>query len=254
MNAQRLELRLEDVIDGIPVGLSSMPIGLLRDFHQQVGRFIKGSDSEVNLDSLRVGIEEGSYKLVLTTLAVVTGLQADLALLRDGNLDAMDPRRAEVVEEWQKAARKHSTRTYDISVPSAQTVRIHAGSQFERHETVAWVAVEKYLQGTVLDLGGKTKANLHLQLPDGNSLTIAVSQDQVLGEDRNLVYRSTLLRVRAEQHVHTGTLRNARLIEFVGYDTTFDADAFAAMVKKGRRAWSDVENPTQWVEDLRGAV
>ena len=80
-----------------------------------------------------------------------------------------------------------------------------------------------------------------------------MGQDQVLGEDRNLVYRSTLLRVRAEQHLQTGTLRNARLIEFVDHGTDFDAGAFAAMVEKGRKAWADVENPTQWVEDLRGA-
>lgn len=254
MNTQRLELRLDDVVDGLPVSPSSVPVGLLNDFHQQAAAFIKGSDRDIDLNSLRVGIEEGSYKIVLSTLAAVAGLTTDLALLREGNLDAMDPRRAEVVESWQKAARKHVLRTYDISVPSMPTVRIHAGSQYERHETVAWVIVEKYLQGTVVDLGGKTRANLHLQLPDGSLLTVAVSQDQVLGEEKNLVYRSTLLRVRAEQHLHSGLLRNARLIEFVDHGTDFDAEAFAAMVEKGRKAWADVENPTQWVEELRGAV
>lgn len=32
----------------------------------------------------------------------------------------------------------------------------------------------------------------------------------------------------------------------------FDPEAFAAMVAKGRKAWADVPNATEWVEKLRG--
>ena len=43
--------------------------------------------------------------------------------------------------------------------------------------------------------------------------------------------------------------------EVVGepYQPRFDPEAFAAMVAKGRKAWADVPNATEWVEKLRGA-
>ena len=128
-----------------------------------------------------------------------------------------------------------------------------AGSDFARHDNALWVTVEKYLQGQVTDLGGKTP-NLHLLLADGSSVKVATSQEQVLGEEQNLVYRSALLRVRAEQDIASRRLRNVRLIEFVHPQSHFDANAFNAMVEKGRKAWADVPNASAWVEEQRGAA
>lgn len=38
------------------------------------------------------------------------------------------------------------------------------------------------------------------------------------------------------------------------YQPSFDADTFAAMVAKGRKAWADVPDAGQWVDELRGIV
>lgn len=250
---QRLELVLDDVVDGKPVIPSSMPVGLLNQFHEQVARFLKGSHADVDLDSLRVSIEEGSYKLVLPAMALVSGLASDLALLGSGNVDDMDAKRAAVIEEWQKTAQRVQTRRYVVQVNSARPIHIHAGSRFARHDNAMWVAVEKYIYGQVVDLGGK-KPNLHLQLADGTMLKVNTNQDQVLDEEKNLVYRMALLRVRAEEDLTTGKLRNVSLIEFGHYDASFDPHAFAAMVAKGRNAWADVTDASQWVEEQRGAA
>lgn len=253
MAQQRLELVLDDVVDGEPVTPSSMPVGLLSQFHEQVARFLKGSHADVDLDSLRVSIEEGSYKLVLPAMALVSGLASDMALLGSGNVDDMDAKRAAVIEEWQKAAQRVQSRHYVVQADPAKPVHIHAGSRFERHDNATWVAVEKYIHGQVVDLGGK-KPNLHLQLADGTMLKVNTSQDQVLHQEKNLVYRTALLRVRAEEDLATGKLRNVHLIEFVSYEATFDPQSFAAMVAKGRKAWADVADASQWVEEQRGAA
>ncbi|MCB1606058.1 MAG: hypothetical protein KDI71_03635 [Xanthomonadales bacterium] len=250
---QRLELVLDDVVDGLPVGPSSMPAGMLAVFHDQVARFLKGNHTDVNLDAVRVAIEAGSYKLIVPMLAMVAGLASDLALLGSGNLDDMDAKRALVVEEWQKAARLNAKRRYRLAVDGMVPVQIHAGSDFVRHDRSVWVNVERYLQGQVIDLGGK-KPNLHLQLADGTMIKVATSEDQVLSEDQNLVYRSAVLRVRAEEEIAARKLRNVHLIEFVHPQGSFDAEAFAAMVAKGRKAWADVPNASDWVEEQRGAA
>lgn len=250
---QRLELVLDDVVDGTPVSPSSMPVGLLSQFHDQVARFLKGAHADVDIDTLRVSIESGSYKLVLPTMALVAGLASDLALLRSGNIDDMDIKRAAVIEEWQKAAQRLKTRRYAVQLDAAQPVNIHAGSHFERHDNAMWATVEKYIHGQVVDLGGK-KPNLHLQLADGRMLKVGTSQDQVLHVEKNPVYRTALLRVRAEEDIATGKLRNVHLIEFVNYTPAFDPQSFAAMVAKGRKAWADVPDASQWVEEQRGAA
>lgn len=253
MAQQRLELVLVDVVDGKPVTPSSMPVGLLNQFHEQVARFLKGSHADVELDSLRVSIEEGSYKLVLPAIALVSGLTSDMALLGSGNVDDMDAKRAAVIEEWQKAAQRVRTRRYVVQVDPAKPVHIDASSRLERHDDAMWVVVEKYIHGQIVDLGGK-KPNLHLLLADGTTLKINTNQDQVLHEEKNPVYRSALLRVRAEEDLDTGKLRNAHLIEFGNYDATFDPQSFAAMAAKGRKAWADVADAGQWVEEQRGAA
>ena len=250
---ERLELVLEDVVDGHPVGPSSMPAGMLAVFHEQVARFLKGSHKDVDPDSVRVAIEEGSYKVVVPLVAMIAGLASDIAMLGNGSLDQMDVKRAQVIEEWQKAARMTTTRRYRVGGDGMPPVPIHAGSDFARHDNAVWVNVERYLQGQVIDLGGK-KPNLHLQLADGTPVKVATSQEQVLGEQRNLVYRSALLRVRAEEDSASRKLRNVRLIEFVHQQASFDADAFAAMVAKGRKAWADVPSASEWVEEERGAA
>jgi hypothetical protein len=253
MAQQRLELVLDDVVDGQPVRPSSMPVGLLSEFHDQVGRFLKGSHADVDLNALRVGIEEGSYKVIVPMMALVAGLASDVALLASGNLDDMDAKRAAVIEEWQKSASRVQTRRYGLRAESGRTVQIHSGSHFARHDRGTWVKVEKYLLGQVIDLGGK-KPNVHLQLPDGTTVKVTTSQDQVRDQSDNLVYRRALLQVRAEEDLQTGKLRNVHLLNFVRYQPNFDPDAFEAMVAKGRKAWADVPDASQWVEDQRGAA
>lgn len=253
MTQQRLELVLDDVIGGEPIRPSSMPVALLASFHKEVADFLKGSQTDVDLNMLRVGVESGSYKLVLSSAALVAGLVSDLALLRSGNLDDMDPKRAQVIESWQKNARRHPTRRYALLVNGESSIDIHAASHFMRQEQATWVRVEKYLLGEIVDLGG-TKPNTHLQLSDGTRLTIQTRHDQVLEQSDNLVYRQAMLRVSAEQELHSGKLRNVHLIEFVRYQPRFDPDAFAAMVAKGRKAWADVPDASRWVEEQRGAA
>ena len=165
----RLELVLEDLVDGLPVGPSSMPAGMLAEFHEQIARFLKGNHKDVEIDAVRVAIEAGSYKVIVPMVAMIAGMSMDVAMLGNGNLDDMDSKRAMVVEEWQKAARLRGTRRYRIGGDGMHPVQIYSGSNYTRHDSAVWVNVERYLKGYVTDLGGK-KPNLHLQMADGTSV------------------------------------------------------------------------------------
>jgi len=244
-------LKLEGTINGERISPASIPLGLLNEFNQQAGKFLKGSHTKIDLDKLQVRIEEGSYRLVPLQLALAVGLAADLSLLANGNLDDMDPKRAEIVEEWQRGARKSLDVRYVIG--DAAPIIIDRNSSYQRHENAVWLSVEKYLHGMVSDLGG-VKPNLHLRLASGQLLSISLREEQVLQKEQNLVYRPVLLRVRAEEELSTGKLRHAKLLDFVDYQPAFDEAAFDAMTEKGAKAWADVPDASRWVEDFRGAA
>jgi len=116
-----------------------------------------------------------------------------------------------------------------------------------------WVQVERYVRGEVEDLGGSTKANAHIRLPDGTSLTVATDRDLLRNEKVNRLYKMAMLRVRAQYNVLTRELRNARLMEFVEYTPSIDEDELARLTRRGAQAWKDVPDATEWVDELRGA-
>jgi len=115
-----------------------------------------------------------------------------------------------------------------------------------------WVAVEKYIHGRVVDWGGKTKANVHLELEDGTTLKVAATQNLLAQEEQNRLYRPALLHINAEENLLTGAIRNPVLLAFETHQPRFDEAEFAAMVERGTAAWSGVQNATEWLEELRG--
>ncbi len=115
-----------------------------------------------------------------------------------------------------------------------------------------WVQVEKYLHGKIVDIGGKTKANVHLELENGQTLTVSSSHDLLAQDERNRLYRPALLHVTAEENLHTGELRNLRLLAFETHQPSYDDEEFRLMVERGTKAWDDVASATEWTDALRG--
>jgi hypothetical protein len=115
-----------------------------------------------------------------------------------------------------------------------------------------WVHIEKYLYGKVVDIGGKTRPNVHLELENGTLLTIAATQSDLEQGEQNRLYRPALLHITAEENLITGKLRNYKLLEFDAYQPSYDEAEFNLMVKRGTKAWADVPDATEWLETLRG--
>jgi len=115
-------------------------------------------------------------------------------------------KRASVVERWQSVVQKNPHRRYSVEDQSAQvSFSIDSTSNFRRIED-AWVHVEKYLHGIVVDMGGSAKANVHLKLDNGQTLTIASTQDLLARGEQNRLYRPALLHVAAEENLLTREL------------------------------------------------
>jgi hypothetical protein len=251
-----LEFSLNDVIDNRPLTPATVDLPTLRGFLEDVEKLIKGDMQGASLSDSRVRIEEGSVKLIaFVAQQWAADVSSDLAKLDDtGDLDAIQPRRAEVIELWQSRARRFPSRAYSIQTESVRRpLKIANTSRFQHGSENAWVTVEKYLSGKVVNAGGKQEPNVHLVLADsGESVRISATEQQLAGEKENQLYKDVTLRVQAEQHIRTKALRDVRLIQFLATTVEADEQALANLWTKGREAWRDVTSAAGWVESLRG--
>lgn len=251
--ADNLRFALRDRINGVDVGPKAVPLSLLGEFQKEVSDFLQGSTREVNPAEVLVSIEEGSLVVVAEGLLAASMLWADMErLAAPDSLNAIDPRRAAVIERWQAQARNNPHRVCALEDTARRPLTIiNAQSDFKQSIDI-WVTVEKYLHGKIVDWGGKTKANVHLVLENGKSLTVSTTQQLLAQESENRLYRPALLHVTAEENLRTGELRNLNLRSFEVHHPAYDEDEFQQMVRKGTAAWSDVPDATRWVESLRG--
>lgn len=251
-----LEFSLDDVVGGQSLTPDTVDLPTLRGFLQEVETLIKGDVPGASLADSRVHIENGSVKLVaLVAQLLAADVRADLARLgQTGDLDAIQPKRAQVLEQWQQRVRRSPSRVYSVATGDpAHSIRISNTTQFQHGSENAWVAVEKHLTGKVVDLGGKQDPNVHVVLADtGQSVRVGATEQQLAAEKQNQLYKQVTLRVQGEQHLRTKALRDLRLIQFAPQTSEVDEQALASLWEKGRKAWKDVKSAAGWVEALRG--
>lgn len=254
MESQRITLALEDHSGGYETTPERVRLADLARFAEDVQTFLKGEAKEIDTQNLEVAIRKGSLAIQTTPIMVAPRLFADLqAMLKGQLLDSLDAKRKEVVERWQKAARQTQGVAYTISAPFMQSpVVVSADSDYRGDDADQWVQVERYVRGEIQDLGGVTKANAHIRLPDGSTLRITTEKGLLREDKVNRLYKMAMLRITAEYNVLTRELRNARLLEFVEHSNQVDEADLERLTRRGASAWKDVGSPTIWVDELRG--
>jgi hypothetical protein len=246
---------MADASAGYDASPQRVRLAALVEFTRDVGQFLAGERKEVDIEALDVAVVAGSVAIQTAPILAAPSLFRDLnALLASPVLDSLDTRRRNVVERWQKAARKAGGISYHITAPFLdRAVLVNSSSDFRADDADQWASVERYVRGEILDLGGATRPNAHVKLPDGRTLTVSAARELLAAEERNRLYKPTMLRIRAQYNVLTQELRNAELIEFVEYTPRFDAEAFERMTRRGAERWKDVPDASAWVQELRGS-
>ena len=228
----------------------------LYQFMGEVISLIQGDASRAEIGQPSVSIETGSVKLIsLVPVIVAAAFHQDLkALNATGDLDSISPKRAEVIEKWQaRTVRDGSKLHYDLLAEvegnSPASLKVSRETLYRHKQEDSWVTAEKYLTGRVVDLGGKTKPNVHLVLASGDSVKIDATEAQL--EGANYLYKEMTLNVSVKEHIDTGEMRQARLIDVVKPLREVDEDKLKSLWRKGKEAWAGISSPTEWVEQLR---
>lgn len=254
MEAPRVTVAMIDHSAGFEATPERVRLGVLADFSADVATFLRGENKEIDTRTLEVAVRKGSFAIETTPLLSAPNLFRDLRALLGGELlDNLDAKRREIMERWQKSARQTRNVAYRISAPFLdRPIIVNAESDYHADDADQWVQVERYIRGEIQNLGGLTKANAHVKLPDGRTLTVTTEHDLLRDDTVNRLYKLAMLRIKAEYNVLTRELRNARLIEFIEHTTTIDEDALSRLTRRGAIAWKDVSNATNWVDELRG--
>lgn len=229
-------------------------LGDLARFADDVKTFLQGDGKEIDANSIEVAVVEGSFALQTEPIAFAPRLLADLNYLQNGeHLGLMDSKRQAVIERWQKTARAVSGMIYKISAPFMEApIIVSASSDYHANDTDQWVAVERYVTGEIQDLGGITRPNAHVKLPNGKTLKVITDKEFLRDDKLNRLYKTAMLRIKAEFNIQTRELRNAHLLEFVEHSTDIDEAALERMKARGASAWRDVQSASTWVDKMRG--
>ena len=79
----------------------------MTDFSSDVATFLRGNGKELDAKTLEVAIHKGSLAIETMLLMAAPRLFCDLRSFQANELlDSVDPKRREVMERWQKAARQ----------------------------------------------------------------------------------------------------------------------------------------------------
>ena len=115
MDAQSLTFSLVDQTSGYEASPERVHLAVLAEFTADVSTLLRGSSREVDTGTLDVAVRSGSLAIQTEPIAAAPILFRDLrALLSSELLDAIDVKRREILERWQKAARQTGVESWFI--------------------------------------------------------------------------------------------------------------------------------------------
>jgi hypothetical protein len=253
----QIAFRLRTKVNQQEITPATIGFSLFNQFNAEVEEFLAGSQRRMPLDEVHVEIQDGSYKLsLMLPILLAAALEPDLhKLQKEDSLGDVDPKRAAIVERWQKRARINPDYLVGIELPeqSFRPIQISKDTDYHTPDEDDWVAVERYVVGTVVDMGGTTAANVHLLNEDTGRRLVAESSENFLREQKeNYLYRKVQIHVAAQENVKTNELRDVRLISFVGKGPSYDEAELEAAIAKGTKAWEHVPDSVAWLREVRG--
>ena len=224
-------------------------------FYEQAMKFVYGNDG--NAPHGVPAMENGSLRLVFSVSAALANvLAADVAAINAGDEDAVSTQeRIDIAREWERAAMKDESVAYSIGSPE-NNLKISKATPLKLPpERASWIRVERFVTGTVENVGGKQKANLHITVPgEKNLLVVESSKDMLRGFDK--VYSEVTLKISYEYHHRTLEKKNFHLEQIISTKPAFSREERMAKLKKvaedGRKIWADIPDHNAWLRDLRG--
>ncbi len=201
-------------------------------------------------------IQTGSVKHVIkTSMQAILGFNAILSQVQnDNSIDFLEVQTARAFEYFQESAQKQNVEfTISTSIQNTAQVIINMDTKLHRSEEI-WADAEFYFYGVIIDAGGKSKANIHLDTKEYGLLKIDASK-QILAEyESNPLYKSFGVRALGKQNIKTGEFDQSklRLLDIIDFNPLYKEDYIKSLIKKAKSSWGNIKDADEWLNNLRG--
>jgi hypothetical protein len=201
-------------------------------------------------------IQEGSVKhIIKTSLQVIIGFNAILLSIQQNNysIDFLETPTAKAFEFFQETAKKQGVEfQISTSVDNSSKISVDKNTQFIRSEE-AWADAEFYFYGYIIDAGGKTFPNIHLDTKEYGVLKIEVDRKILREYETNPLYKRYGVRAVGKQNLNTGEFDKStlRLLEIIDYNPSYNEDYIKGLINKARKSWEGIGDADEWLSQLR---
>lgn len=201
-------------------------------------------------------IEKGSVKhIIKTSIQAIIGFNAIIGRVASTeSIDFLEGQSAKAIETLQESAIKRNLEIeVTTSIDASNKLTINKDTRFSRSQNV-WVDAEFYFYGTLVNAGGKSRSNIHLDTDEYGSLIITTDKDYLKAKEENLLYKKYGVRAIGKQNLATGELDklNLQLVELIDYNPKFDSSYLAKLMKKASQSWKEVNDADDWLKQMRG--
>lgn len=200
-------------------------------------------------------MEEGSVRNIFkTSLQAVIGFSAILAQVeKTQTIDFLEPNTAKAFEAFQETSIKNDfTTEIKTSLENTPVLKIDK-STFYYRTLQNWVDAEFYFYGKITNAGGKDKANIHLSTEEYGTLYIQTPQEFLANSEKNILYKSYVVRAKGKQNPVTGEIDKQSLsfIQLVDYDEIYDQQ-YLKKLRTNAMKWLENIDPDEWLRNIRG--
>lgn len=256
MSSGTIDIKIEGFREGTPLRPDLLDVDEIVELLSNARDFLF-PESGKDRSRVSVAFREGSVVLSLdvdpATAIQTQAILADLNANHD--LGLLKPKQREAIEGmWNFVAGQNFVLRFGIAEKLMEGLRIDRKTKWMVPEEV-WFDEEWYVFGEIVDLGGKTHPNVHIDTKDFGILKIAANKDMLSDDDKNRLYKKQQLRIRIKRNLRTGAFKqgSAQLIEFVDFEADESPDEYLDRLIAASKACMDkMGDPDQWLKKIRG--
>lgn len=250
-----IEIKVEGRVGGQTLSPELVDIDEIREVLGQAGDLLFPGVRRSQRPRISYEIQEGCVRHRFRTLMqTVIGFGAVLSQVEmEGQIDFLHERSAAAVENLQRLAVE---KDYVVTLRANESrLRIDRTTHYERDEKL-WVDAEFYLYGELVDAGGKSSPNIHLDTEEFGVLRIATDKEVLKNADANLLYRRFGVRATGRQNLSTFEMdRNSlSFLELFDHEPDYSEAYLDGLLRKAAPAWEAIPDADAWLKEIRGTA
>jgi|APTNR8051073442_1049403.scaffolds.fasta_scaffold00693_3 hypothetical protein len=256
MEIKSIELKIEGLREGRALSPDLLDVDELVNLLSHARDFLYPERSQVR-SRMSVRLEEGSAVIkFLTASAIALQSQALLSELNENHdLGLLKPKQVEAIRQIQDFISKENfVLRFGLSGKLDEGLTINRNTEWVSPEEI-WVDEELYVVGEIVDVGGKTKSNVHIDTKEFGSITISSNKEMLSEDQKNRLYKKQQVRISIRRNLSTGELdkKSATLLEFIDIDRKESIDDYLdRLIAESTPYWEKISDPEKWLKNIRG--